>query len=329
MKQLPAISAAFLRGIATLLSPSGSRAALIVLMYHRVLAEPDPLLSDEPDAERFSGQMDLVRSLFRVVDLADGVAALQAGTLPARCAAITFDDGYMNNVEIAAPILKARGMTATFFVATGFLDGSAMWNDIVIEAVRRAPDRLDLREIDLGQYELPDLAARRRTVDELLGKLKYLDPDLRLQRARTTERIAGGNSPRGLMLDAAGVRKLVSLGMSIGAHSVSHPILAGLTEEAAWREIYDSKRALEAVLRSRVRTFAYPNGRPQRDYRARDVKLVRAAGYEAAVSTAWGAAIQNCDPHQIPRLAPWDRDPSRFALRLLRGQWQRSAATAS
>lgn len=328
MNQISAISAAFLRGAAALLSPAGSRAALVVLMYHRVLAEPDPLLPDEPDGNRFSAQMDLVRSLFRVVDLADGVAALQAGTLPARCAAITFDDGYRNNVEIAAPILQARGMTATFFVATGFLDGSAMWNDIVIEAVRLAPERLDLREIDLDQYALPDLAARRTVVDDLLTKLKYLDPEVRVRRAQAIAEVVGLRAPLELMMTETAVRRLAAMGMSLGGHSIGHPILKCLPDDMARREILGCKGHLERLLGAPVRTFAYPNGRPGMDYAAYHAQMVQQAGFEAAVSTAWGCATSRTSRFQIPRIAPWDRTASRFALRVMRAQLQRSPISA-
>ena len=75
-------------------------------------------------------------------------------------------------------------------------------------------------------------------------------------------------------------------------------------------------------------SFAYPNGKPGRDYTPRDVALARDAGFELAVSTAWGAANRARDPFQIPRVAPWDRDALRFGLRLARAYRQRTPALA-
>ena len=78
---------------------------------------------------------------------------LQQGRLPPRALAITFDDGYADNRTVAAPLLERHGLPCTFFVATGFLDGGRMWNDTLIETVRRAPGQtLDLRDLtpDLG-----------------------------------------------------------------------------------------------------------------------------------------------------------------------------------
>ena len=62
--------------------------------------------------------------------------------------------------------------------------------------------------------------------------------------------------------------------------------------------------------------FAYPNGRPDEDYRAEHAQMVRDAGFEAAVSTAWGSARRNSDPFQLPRFTPWDRRRWAFGLRM-------------
>src|SRR5262245_57165568 len=109
------------------------------------------------------------------------------------------------------------------------------------------------------------------------------------------------------------------MGMEIGAHCVTHPILARLPSEAARDEIAGSKARLEAILGSRVRSFAYPNGRPGKDYQAEHVAMVREAGFTAAASTAWGAATAGVDRYQIPRVAPWDRSAMKYGLRMVRG----------
>jgi hypothetical protein len=75
---------------------------------------------------------------------------------------------------------------------------------------------------------------------------------------------------------------------------------------------------LESITGRRVGLFAYPNGRPGRDYDASHVALVKSCGFDAAVSTAWGAAGGRVDTFQIPRMLPWDASPLKFATRLLR-----------
>ena len=109
---------------------------LSILIFHRVLPETDPLFPDEPDALRFDQVMGWVKTWFNVIPLDAAVDSLKARNLPARALAITFDDGYADNRTVALPILKRHGLSATFFIATGYLNGGRMWNDTIIEAIR-------------------------------------------------------------------------------------------------------------------------------------------------------------------------------------------------
>lgn len=328
MRKLRAPFASVARVAAAGLSGRDDRSKLLILIFHRVLHVSDPLNADEPDAATFATQMDLVRSLFNVFSLRDAAARLRDGSLPRRAACITFDDGYRNNRDVAAPILAARGMPATFFIATGYLNGGRMWNDTIIESVRRAPAALDLRHLGLGLHELTDWEARTKAVALLLGKLKYLPAAERLSTADAIAGVVGRELPRDLMMSDAQVREMAAMGMEIGAHTVSHPILAGIADGDARQEIVDSKRRLEEIIGDEVSTFAYPNGKPGRDYSAQHPEMVRAAGFRAAVSTAWGCGAGGIDPYQLPRLAPWDRTPERYAVRLLRAYLQEPPAVA-
>jgi peptidoglycan/xylan/chitin deacetylase (PgdA/CDA1 family) len=254
---------------------------------------------------------------FNVLPLDEAAARLADGSLPARACCITFDDGYADNLRIATPILKRHGLSATFFVATGFLNGGRMWNDTVIEALRatRQP-RLALEGV--GDFEIDDVSSRRRAVDAIIGKIKYLPVDERL---RVTEQLAETLAvapPTDLMMNPGDVRRLRGEGMLIGAHTVSHPILAGLPYDEARREIADSRGFLEELLGERIGLFAYPNGRPGSDYLPEHAELARELGFDAAVSTAWGAAGGDTDRFQIPRFTPWDRSRLGFGLRLAR-----------
>ena len=105
---------------------------LSILIYHRVVAQPDPLFPDVVTAEEFDLQMAALTRWFTVLPLGRAVERLRNGTLPVRAACVTFDDGYADNALSALPILLKHGVKATFFVATRFLDGGSMWNDTVI-----------------------------------------------------------------------------------------------------------------------------------------------------------------------------------------------------
>jgi Polysaccharide deacetylase len=112
---------------------------LSVLIFHRVLSDPDPLFPGEMHAKRFEMLVHQLRSHCRVFTLGEAVTRMAAGTLPGRAVAITFDDGYADNFEIAVPILQRNELKATFFIASSFLNGGWMWNDVVIETIRRSP----------------------------------------------------------------------------------------------------------------------------------------------------------------------------------------------
>ena len=140
------------RSAFALASPGGTRARLSVLIFHRVSAAQDPLFPGEIFAEQFAALMSHVASRFRVLALRDAVQALAQGTLPARAMAITFDDGYADNLEIAAPILQRHRVPATVFVATGYLDGGCMWNDLVIQALRATQRDVGRPPIDRSRH---------------------------------------------------------------------------------------------------------------------------------------------------------------------------------
>lgn len=297
----------------------GYRDRLAILMYHRVLSTPDPYHVGDVDAFAFDWQLSVIKRYFNVLPLTEAAERLKLGTLPRRAVAITFDDGYADNVEIALPILQRHGLHATFFIATDYLDGGRMWNDTVIEAVARtSAASLDLTSLGLGIHDVAEVAARVRCINTLLGQLKYLPPLEREQKCTSIATHIGKPLPDHLMMTTAQLRALHAAGMEIGAHTLRHPILARVAEDEARREIEGSRDRLRELLGHDISTFAYPNGKPEVDYGRRDVEIVRHAGFKLAVSTARGHANSSMDAHQLARIAPWDKTPVRFALRIFR-----------
>ncbi|MEP7245089.1 MAG: polysaccharide deacetylase family protein [Gammaproteobacteria bacterium] len=312
----------------SLLSRSRASASLLVMIYHRVLTERDLMMPSEPTAADFDAQMRLLCENFNVLPLREAAERLRAGTLPTRAVCVTFDDGYANNCEVALPILKTRGVPATVFVAPGFLNGGCMFNDTVIEALRQAPAEFDLSELGFGTFKLGSPASRMKAVGEILGKVKYFEPAQRLQSVRALIERSGGKLPTDLMMTDEQVRTLADAGIDIGAHTMNHPILASIDADTARTEILQSKRRLEEITGAPVRTFAYPNGKPERDYNRTHVTLAREAGFDLAVSTSWGAATAQSDPFQIPRIAPWDSTARRYAARMVNSYRQRQFQVA-
>jgi peptidoglycan/xylan/chitin deacetylase (PgdA/CDA1 family) len=306
------------KSVMRLLSRGGA-SGLSIFIYHRVLPHKDPLFPSEVDSADFHRDLRRIGSLFNVIPLLDAVRRSANGTLPPRAACITFDDGYADNAEVALPILQRYKLPATFFIATGFLNGGRMWNDSVIEMVRRAPDgTLDFERFGLGTHPVTSIAQRQAAIKALIGQLKYLPMAERLDRVNALVDSVGVDLPTDLMMTTAQVRQLRDAGMGIGAHTVNHPILASIELETARAEILHGKQALEQMLGESVALFAYPNGKPDADYRAEHVALVKELGFEGAVSTAWGACPGTPDVFQLPRFSPWDRTALRFAARMAR-----------
>jgi peptidoglycan/xylan/chitin deacetylase (PgdA/CDA1 family) len=324
---MKAVVESIVRGVGSVTSPGGANAPLTVLLYHRVLNQPDDLSPGEPSAAQFDAQMAILSRIFRVLPLDDALSRLSDGTLPSRALCVTFDDGYLDNIEVALPILRRHGLNATFFIASGLIDGGRMMHDTVIETVRRLPAQaVDLRWMGLGTRTVGDVGARLALIDEIVRKVKYLPFAERSETCRRLAAMVGDRLPGDLMMSSEDIRALHRAGMRIGAHTHEHPILSKLSPSEAKAQIVKSRQVLSDIVGSAPSMFAYPNGKPGLDYTAEHVAMVKEAGFTSAVSVAFGTASRTSDHHQIPRFCPWDRDPKRLVMRLVRHPLRRKAA---
>lgn len=323
---LPRITASMVRAAGNLIAPRARGAGrLCILSYHRILAVPDPLIDSDPDLDTFRWQMRLLAECFNVLPLHDAVEMMEKDRMPPRAVAITFDDGYRSFHELALPVLVEHNLPSTVFVTTGHMhDKSSMWNDMILEAVRRLPPvPLDVGLLgleDLGVRELPmrTYDDRRRTAYLLTERCKYLAPHERAAFTGKLQRLADVPLKEDLMLSADMLRSMRQQQVEIGGHTVSHPILARIGDDDARREIVDNKRELEAIIGAPLRMFAYPNGKRRADYTPAHVRILEEAGYSAAFNTETGAATRKHPRFELPRARPWDATPLMFATRLLR-----------
>lgn len=311
-----------IRHLLQAVSPGGEKARLSILIFHRVIAQPDPLFPEGLHAARFDAICRWLRAWCNVLPLEHGLTLLRDGTLPPRAAAITFDDGYADNHDVAWPILQRHGLTATIFVATGYVGFGRMWNDIVIDAVRyAAPGRLQvpvLETLGMAMPYLGDAQSRRATIDRLLEAIKYFPPDERDRIARRLATGTGAELNASPMMSRQQILALRKGGMGIGAHTVTHPILAGISDDQARAEMRNSKYWLEDLLDEPVALFAYPNGKRDKDYGPQHAAMACELGFHAALSTDWGVARRGTDCFQLPRFSPWGTSRLRYGL----GLWQ-------
>lgn len=322
------LKSAMMRGMLSMLSPAGPSARLSIMLFHKVPTLADPLASQELNLARFEQILDFVGTNANVLPLSEASAALKRGTLPARTVALTFDDGYVEWIDNVAPALLRRRMPATFFITTGQFEGGVLWHERIVAAVRALPARGAQLPAGLGllytDLDLP--GCRERLVEQLQERLKYAPLSQRLEAIEQLESQACSPLilPRGF--DASSVRTLHSKGFEIGAHTVHHPILNECTTEQARAEIADCKAELEAIIGGAVHSFAYPNGRPGRDFSREHVEMVKAAGYRTAVTTSMGVAKSDTDPFQMPRFTPWGLSDGRITFQMARNMLTRSSS---
>jgi peptidoglycan/xylan/chitin deacetylase (PgdA/CDA1 family) len=298
--------------------PSGTN-LLPILMYHRVLAEPDPLQPEVPHQALLAEQFRTLASAFNVLPLHEAAELLRSGGLPPGAACITFDDGYRDNHDLALPLLREYKLPATVFVATGFLNDGRMFNDSVIETVRRLDTgEIDLSRVGLGKRLVSDAISRRALIGELTKAVKYLEPGERDEFCEDLCRRAGSSLPTNLMMNDRQVRAMSDAGVDIGGHTVNHPILARVDGPVAQREIETNRDQITALTGRQPLCFAYPNGKPNLDYSSAHARMVAHAGYRAAVSTAVGVASDDADTFQLPRFMPRERSAAQFVARMVR-----------
>lgn len=287
-----------------------------VLTYHRVNDDDDPFFPALPTAI-FEAQMRHLAQAYRVLTVEELTARARVGTLPRNAVAVTFDDGYRDTLTHAAPILARYGLPATIFLATGFIGtGQASWFDRLALAFKATEAQSVLTP--WGVMPLGSPTQRLDALARTVGALKSLaDRDARETATALVEALSvSDDAPlKNLMLSWDDVHALIELGLSIGAHTVTHPILSRVTAERAWAEIVGSRRTIETVCGRAPDAFAYPNGRPD-DYTAAVVSQVSRAGFTCAVTTRFGMNTTATPVFELRRGGPWERDLPSFAMKL-------------
>jgi len=289
-----------------------------ILYYHRVNDEGDPFFPSMP-LSVFERQMRHIARRYKVVSLAGLLEHLASGA-PETVLAITFDDGYRDNYENAFPILQRYGLPATIFLSTGAVDSRGpLWFEVLGGAVKTtAREFLDL-EVDLPRRFW------MRTVEERLGAnrqlfelLRHMPNEERQDRlAAILHDLSAVDAPerKDMMLTWDQVRFLKQHNIDFGGHTVTHPFLSQLNRDQLTWEVTECKRRIEDELGAPVRHFAYPNGRDE-DFGPLTKDAIRAAGYDAAVSTIWGLNRQSTDRMELRRGQPWEEDEALFAYKM-------------
>lgn len=297
-------------GVGSCLERAIPWSGVLVLNYHRIGDAAGSLFDRglwSATSEAFSDQLRFLKSHVEIIS--PDQLAIAVRSRRGRYCLLTFDDGYRDNFEIAFPLLKAAGVTATFFVVTGFLDAPKVpWWDEISWMVRTSrQNRLDLPEWLPGAVSL-DQSDREAAVRQLLRRYKdmpaesterYLDS---LAEAAGTGR-SGAEMGRNLFMDWEMVRQMRDGGMTIGGHTRNHPILARATPQQQREEILGCGRRLAEVLGEPMRYFSYPvGGRRAFDSVTRD--CLREASVRFAFSYYGGCrGFSDWDDYDVRRVA--------------------------
>ena len=295
---------------------------LLILTFHRVLKFPDDVIGDVCE-EMFEMKLQVLSKYFNLLKVSEAIELLKQDSLPPRAACITFDDGYLDNHDTALPLLKKWAVPATFFVATGYLHGKNMWNDVVLDAFRfTSITECDLSELGIKKFDLSTAQLRKQAAYAILNEWKYKPINERDDNAHKLLNLLDVKSTKRLMMSEKEVRNLADEGMEIGAHTVSHPILRSISNEDAKSEIYESKRTLEKIIDKPITSFAFPNGRMKQDYSNEHVEIIEQLGFENAVTTNWGKVDNNSNQFELPRIAFNETQSWKFGLKMVKAYLQ-------
>ena len=284
-------------GVTYIASTAGRDQGFTALTYHLVLEEPNPFYSYATPLDAFERQARLLRRFCAVLSLDEIVDRMERGlSLPARCIALTFDDGYRDLDALTGPLLRRHGLPATAFITVDALERGWLWPDLVRHTLRTAAaGYVELETLADGgprTFPLERLSERLDAVARLDVRLKRLTNEAKWTVLEELAWKLLGTTTRNvsmpdLMLSWQDAKRLPSYGLAVGAHTITHPILTRLSEQEAAREITGCREQLEAGLGVPVRHFAYPNGRPE-DVSPAVRRLVKWAGYRSAFTTMEG-----------------------------------------
>ena len=302
-----------------------------ILCYHRVGTEGIPYYSTLPPA-LFELQMRFLRENFRVISLSQLCHELTIPRNEGHGVAVTFDDGYSDLYTHALPVLRKFEIPATVYLTVDCIEtGEVAWYDRIFLALQVAEGE----EIELpisGRSRCP-LGSPRQRVEAGTQIVSILRNTPVLERRRicaALEQQASlpADKLEGRMLSWKQIHEMRCAGISLGSHTLSHPVLSQLAVEDIDRELGESKRVLEARLGEPVLDFAFPFGKPE-DYGPIAYAAVKRFGYRSAVTTIWGTNIPGSDMSALRRLRLGEeRTGAKFGLQLHREFFQAREAAA-
>jgi peptidoglycan/xylan/chitin deacetylase (PgdA/CDA1 family) len=290
------------------------KSGVAILTYHSVLEEPQRCVSwlgpNIHSAEIFRRQMEFVARHYTPVTLDEVLSFLRGDkNLPPRAVAVTFDDGYADNLEIALPILNRVGVRATFYLTVDCVaNGKLPWF-VRLRHAFGVTARKSWEEPDGTLWPLQDAAQRESAFLAACDRCARLAGTSQEDWVRSVERELDAETekpPAQLMMTWDQARGLVRSGHTVGSHGMTHPNLAYVSESELNAELAESKRKLEQELAAQVLHFAYPGPALKPIWSEKSLELSRRIGYQTAATSTGGLVCRQNNPLCLPRVGPSD-----------------------
>jgi peptidoglycan/xylan/chitin deacetylase (PgdA/CDA1 family) len=302
-------------------------ATAVILRYHSVAERADsPLSYIDPGLSvplaAFDQQMRLLRERYTPVSIEDVVeAVVEDRPLPPLAVAVTFDDGYRDNYQYAFPVLRKYGISGAFYITAGCVNmGEPLWTSRLryyfmttrepsLRLDHPQPRDLDLRTPADRNTSFAYTIATIKSAGKVRGGEIFRDVEARLKVTDLAEL-------QDTMMTWEEVAAMGRGGMTIGAHTLTHPNLPGLPPAEAEAEIAGSKALIEEKVNAPVLHFAYPNGRGVSHYNDAVRDMVHKAGFLSSVTSINGPVRRQDDPFTLQRLGVYRKHAEihRFAL---------------
>ena len=291
----------------------------VILLYHRVFdldTDPQQLCVR---VQHFAEHLAHLKQHFQVISLRALIAALRDRNLPDRAVVVTFDDGYVDNLWNAKPLLECHGVPATVHVATGLVGRAAefWWDELerLVFFSRGLPEKLRIMG-RVRKAATPDRVYRE--IHRLLRPLPAGEQQAVIAELRSQVHEAPLPRPTHRVLTPDELRTIANSDLvEIGAHSLTHSMLTSLPLEEQRHEMAESKRSLESILGRAVRSFAYPFGGREMVSR-QTIGLAEECGFESACGTIAASVSVKSDLFFLPRFLARDWNGEEFG-RQVRG----------
>jgi Polysaccharide deacetylase len=266
--------------------------------------------------------MRYIKRHYRVVSLRQMIEELQElRSQQVQSVVVTFDDGYLGTYTEAFPVLKEYAIPATVYLTAGAVEsGELAWYDRIFLRFQRAAKEVNITLDTQRSFRLTDFASRVDAATTVVLYLRTLPDEERHRWCECFENAipVPRNELCGSMMNWEQVREMRQAGISIGCHTLTHPVLSRLDPDNLQRQVADSKRLIENRLDAGVEDFAFPFGKP-RDCGTVGAELLSALGFHTGMTTILGVNQPHTDVFRLRRMVQGDEfSVAMFACRLQR-----------